>query len=246
MANWNDENTAQLTALADAVGGEVSQADLDNMVAELGDVTKRSVGAKLRKMGYEVQKASDVKASTWSEEDTQALNDFVVDNTGSFTYAEIAAQFNDGSFSTKQVQGKILSLELTEHVKPTPKAETVSTKTYSDEEEAQFIALANEGKGIEAIAQALGRTVPQARGKALSLLQQERISAIPATEVKTAKASTDIFEGLNVAEMTVAELVEATEKTERGIKSTLSRRGVDCADYKGAAKKAKADAKREG
>ena len=44
--------------------------------------------------------------------------------------------------------------------------------------------------------------------------------------------------------MTVADLVAATtDKTERGIKSTLSRRGLTCADYDGASKRAKLDAK---
>ena len=42
--------------------------------------------------------------------------------------------------------------------------------------------------------------------------------------------------------MTVAEIAEAIEKTERGVKTMLTRRGIDCADYKGAERKAKAAA----
>jgi hypothetical protein len=43
--------------------------------------------------------------------------------------------------------------------------------------------------------------------------------------------------------MTVAEIAAAADKTERGIKTLLTRRGIDCADYKGKAKKEKAEAK---
>jgi hypothetical protein len=44
--------------------------------------------------------------------------------------------------------------------------------------------------------------------------------------------------------MSVAELVEATGKGERSVKSMLTRRGLAATDYDGAAKKAAADAKK--
>ena len=37
-----------------------------------------------------------------------------------YTYAEIASNFEGGALA-KSIQGKILSMELTEHVKPAPK-----------------------------------------------------------------------------------------------------------------------------
>ncbi|WPJ68388.1 putative transcription factor D5 [Salmonella phage STP-SP2] len=43
--------------------------------------------------------------------------------------------------------------------------------------------------------------------------------------------------------MTVAEIAEKTGKSERGVKSMLSRRGLVAKDYDGAAKRAKLDAK---
>ena len=42
--------------------------------------------------------------------------------------------------------------------------------------------------------------------------------------------------------MTLAEVAIATGKTERGIKTTLTRRGITVANYDGAAKRIKADA----
>jgi hypothetical protein len=43
--------------------------------------------------------------------------------------------------------------------------------------------------------------------------------------------------------MTVAEIAAATEKTERGVRTLLTRRGLKVSDYDGAAKKAKAAAR---
>ena len=71
-------------------------------------------------------------------------------------------------------------MELTDHVKPAPKVETV--RTYSPEEEEQFIAMVNDGAFVEAIADALDRSVNSVRGKALSLLRSGEINAIPRQE----------------------------------------------------------------
>ena len=49
--------------------------------------------------------------------------------------------------------------------------------------------------------------------------------------------------GDSIATMTVAEIAVAVDKTERGLKTLLTRRGIKVADYDGAAKKAKAEAK---
>jgi hypothetical protein len=44
--------------------------------------------------------------------------------------------------------------------------------------------------------------------------------------------------------MTVAEIATAIDKTERGLKTLLTRRGIKVADYDGAAKRDKADGKK--
>ena len=60
-------------------------------------------------------------------------------------------------------------MELTDHVAPAPKVESV--RTYSADEEATFVSMVNDGAFVEAIAEALGRSVNSIRGKALSLLR---------------------------------------------------------------------------
>ena len=49
--------------------------------------------------------------------------------------------------------------------------------------------------------------------------------------------------GDKVKTMTVAEIATAVDKTERGLKTLLTRRGITVADYDGHAKKMKAEAK---
>jgi len=234
---WTDERTSALEA---AVGTEspVSRDTVARLAAEL-ETTPRSIGSKLRKLGHEVETASAAPRA-FSDEQADALREFVENNAGTFTYGEIAEQFDGGSFTAKQIQGKILSLELTGSVKPTPKAENV--KTYSDDEEARVVAAIQAGKFVEEIAADLGRTVPSIRGKALSLLRAGTIAAMPSQrDVKG--AAPDAFEALgDVSGLTVTEVAAKLEKTERGVKTMLTRRGVSVKDYDGAAKREKAQA----
>jgi len=236
---WNQENTDRLVELAGT--GVVSQESLISIAETLG-TTARSIGAKLRKMDYEVAKAAP-KVSNWTPEQEAELSAVVNNNPNALTYAEIAATFNEGSFTAKQIQGKLLSMELFGLVR---KADKVApTRTYSEEEEEKFVALAKDGASMEELAEAFGRQISSVRGKALSLLKSELITEMPKQESSKARARTDIFEGIDVAASTVEQLVEATGKSVRGIKSILSRRGITCSDYDGAAKRAKLDASKE-
>ena len=141
-------------------------------------------------------------------------------------------------FSPKSIQGKILSMELTDHVKPAPIKETV--RTYSPDEETTFISMVNDGAFVEAIAEAMGRSVNSVRGKALSLLRSGDISAIPKQEHTKANGSADPLADMDVTDMTVETIAEEIGKTTRGVKTMLTRRGLTAADYDGAAKAAKA------
>jgi hypothetical protein len=183
------------------------------------------------------------KVATFSPEQTAALSAFVEKNAHQLTYKEIAESFA-GGFSPKQIQGKLLALELTSLVKPTEKVEVA--RTYSEAEEATFIKMAKAGKFIEEIANVLGKTVPSVRGKALSLTRSGMIDKIPAQKESHAKDVIDAVSALGgaISSMTVAAIASAVDKTERGVRTLLTRRGINVADYKGAEKKEKAEAKR--
>jgi len=238
---WNDETVAQLLSI---VGNEspVSAATVEEAAENLG-FTTRSVAAKLRQLDHDVASMAKEKTTAFTDDETDELADFVEGNEGRYTYKEIAEHFAGGKFTAKQIQGKLLALELTGMVKPAEKVEVA--RTYSDSEEATFIKMAESGKYIEDIAQALGKSVASVRGKALSLTRKGQIARIPAQRESHAKDQVDpiVQLGDRIATMTVAEIAKAVDKTERGLRTLLTRRGINVADYKGADKKAKAEAK---
>ena len=235
LPKWTDERTEALTTF---VGGEspVSQATVAEAADQL-ETSTRSISSKLRKMGYEVELASSAGGKSFTETQEATLHAFVTDNSGQYTYAQIAEHFEGGSFSPKSIQGKILSMELTEHVAPAPKVESV--RTYSEAEETTFIEIVNDGAFVEAIAEALDRSVNSVRGKALSLLRSGDIAAIPRQETTKGSSNVDPLADVDVTSMTVEAIAEAIGKTARGVKTMLTRRGLTAADYDGAAKAAK-------
>ena len=95
--NWTEERTAQLESMVD-MGTEVSQATLE-AAAEALEVTKRSVGAKLRKLGYAVELASTAVRSKWSDAEEAALRELLQSRDGDLTYAEVSAAFEGGKYS---------------------------------------------------------------------------------------------------------------------------------------------------
>lgn len=234
LPKWTEDRTE---ALKNYVGDEepVSLVTVAAAAEEFG-TSERSIAAKLRKMDYEVETKATASTKTFTEDQEAYLAEFLENNSGEYTFAEIASVFAEGTFTAKQIQGKVLSMELTSHVKPAEKK--AYERTFSDAEQETFIEMASEGAMLEEIAEALNRSVPSVRGKALSLFKTGAIEAIPASQ-KVAK-SVDAFQGIDVADYTVAELANKIERTERGVKTMLTRRGLVAKDYDGAAKKEKA------
>lgn len=227
VPKWTDERTDTLTNF---VGDEspVSQATVAEAADNL-ETSTRSVSSKLRKMGYDVEPAATGSSRAFTSEEEETLREFVVGNSGDYTYGEIAEAFAKGKYSAKSIQGKVLSMELTEHVKPTEKS--ASTKTYTDEEEAIFLDMVDDGAFVEDIADALSRPVNSIRGKALSLLRSKQIESIPPQREMKGSA-VDPLEALgDLSEMTVDEIAEEIGKTVRGVKTMITRRGLQVADY---------------
>lgn len=236
--NWSDEAVAQLRDLA---GSEspVSAATVNSAAETLGR-SARSVAAKLRQLDFTVASLAAEKSATFTEDEGAALKAYIESVSGTKTYKEIAEAFQGGKFTPKQVQGKALALELTSHVLPAEKVEVA--RTYTAAEEAKFVELAGKGAFIEDIASALNKTIASVRGKALSLTRSGQITAIPKQKESHAAAEADPVEvlGDKITGMTVADIAAAVGKSERGIKTLLTRRGLKAADYDGVAKAEKA------
>jgi hypothetical protein len=234
LPKWDEEREE---ALVKAVGSESPvSADTVRTVAEQLETSDKSVAAKLRKMNYEVESLAKSQTKSYTEAEETELRTFLEAHPSEFTYAEIAAQVLGGSRSAKQIQGKILSMELTSLVKPTPKVER--EKKYSDAEEAKLMDLLAKGDMfIEDIADAMGREVNSIRGKILSITRTEAGAGITIPKQRNYKSRdvVDPIEALgDVSEMTVAEIAETTGKSPRGIKTMLTHRGIACKDYNGA------------
>jgi len=237
LPKWTEERTQQLEA---GVNGEspVTKATVDRLAAEL-ETSARSVSSKLRKLNHEVEKASEAPKA-FSDDEAADLREFVEAHEGEYTYGEIAENFASGKFNARAIQGKILSMELTGSVKATPRPET--TKTYTDEQAKTIVDMANDGAFVEDIAAAVDKSVASVRGKLLSLLRDGSVNAIPKQREVKGQAP-DSFEALgDIAALTVEEIAEKTGKTERGVKTILTRRGLTAKNYDGAAKAAKKSA----
>ncbi len=236
LPKWTDERTSQLVK---SVGEEspVSQETVKS-VAEQLETTVKSVAAKLRKMDYIVESSVTAHSKTFTEKQENTLEDFVTSNSGEYTYAQIASAFENGKFDARQIQGKLLSMKLNEHVKPTPKPEVV--RAFSDSEEATVVKMTEDGAFLEEIAAAVNKEINSVRGKALSLLKAGKIVAIPKQRDSKGTERKDVFEGVDIQNLTVEEIAEAVEKTPRGVKTMLTRRGLKAKNYDGAAKAAKA------
>ena len=195
-------------------------------------------------MGYEVESSVKERKKSFSDAEETELKDFVESNSGSYTYAEISQSVFDGSHNPKSIQGKLLSMELTSHVKATPKQEVA--KKYTEAEEATFIKMAKGGSFMEDIASKLGKEMQSVRGKALSLNRQHGLD-IPKQRESTAKTQVDLLASLGdgISDMTVEEIADSIDKSVRGVKTMLTHRALDAKDYKGATRAAKIAAKKE-
>ena len=215
---YSDEMVARLQEVASA---GLTEDTIEALMEEL-DFPRRSVTAKLRKLGYEVPKKPGA-APVFSADETEALASFLTSNSGNLTAEEIAEQFADGQFTARQINGKALSLEMTAHIKPAEKK--VTPRTYSEADEAKIQGMVDNGAFLEDIADAVGRSVNSIRGKLLSM----GIKA-PQRDKKDAKA--DPYAGIeDMLDQTVEEIATSFDKTVRGVKTVLTRRGLSCADY---------------
>jgi predicted transcriptional regulator len=209
--------------LREAVAGGVTDEIVKSLADELQFPT-RSVSAKLRSLGFDVPKK--VEAPKFSAEETEAFKSFLVSNSGKLTSEEIAQQFGNGKFTARQVMGKALALELIPHIKKAEKKE--KPKTYTAAEEEKIRTLQAQGKYLEEIAEALGKTPNSMRGKLLSM----ELKAPQKNKKAPSEGGTYPDLEKLAPTMTVAELeAHYVGKTVRGIKTALSRRGIAAKDY---------------
>jgi hypothetical protein len=202
----------------------VTEEIIETLMAEF-DFPRRSVTAKLRKLGYDVPKKPGA-APIFSAEETEELSTFLEENEGVHTAEEIAAHFSEAwgrEVNARQINGKALSLEMTANIKPAEKK--AAPRTYTEAEEAKIESMVSAGKFLEDIAEAMNRPVNSIRGKLLSM-------GLKAPQRDKKATKTDPYEGIeDMLDQTVEQIAQAFDKTVRGVKTVLTRRGLACADY---------------
>jgi len=215
---YTDDMVARMN---DVAASGVTEEVIEQLVDEF-EYPRRSVTAKLRKLGYDVPRKPGA-APVFSAEETEALAKILEDNSGSQTADEIAAGFAGGKFTARQINGKALSLEMTQHIKPAEKK--VTPKTYTEEEEASIHEMVEGNSYLEEIAESLGKSVNSVRGKLLSM-------GLKATQRDRKASKSDPYEGIeDMLDESVEALADHFDKTVRGVKTVLTRRGLACADY---------------
>lgn len=215
---YTDEMVVRMNEIC---AGGVTEDIIESLCGEF-EFPRRSVTAKLRKLGYDVPKKPGA-APVFTAEETDALAKYLENNSGKLTAEEIAADFADGAFTARQINGKALSLEMTQHIKPAEKK--VMPKTYTEAEEAKIAAMVEKGAFLEDIADAVGKTPNSVRGKLLSM-------GLKAEQKNKKGAKADPYEGIeDMLDQSVEQIAENFGKTVRGVKTVLTRRGLSCADY---------------
>jgi hypothetical protein len=219
--DYTDEMVARMEEVA---GQGLTEESIQGLMDEF-EFPRRSVTAKLRKLGFDVPKKPGA-APIFSADETAALADYLENNSGVFTAEEIAAHFSSEwgrDVNARQVNGKALSMELTSAIKPADKK--VTPRSYTEEQEATIASMVEAGNFLEEIADAMGRPVNSVRGKLLSM-------GLKAPQRDKKNTKTDAYAGIeDMLDQTVEEIAAAFDKTVRGVKTVLTRRNLACADY---------------
>lgn len=233
---WTADRVQNLIGLVGTDTNAEVSADSQNVAAEQLGVSIRSIASKLRNLNYPVASTAAKIVAKYTEAQEEELRAFVESNANQFTYSEIAGQIFGGIKTAKEIQGKILSMELFSKVKPTPKVE--AAKKYNEAEEAKFVKLMESGAFLEDIADAMDRSLNSVRGKALSLTRSNDSLSMPKQRESHAAAKIDALGDLGeaITGMTVEEIADKIGKTARGIKTMLTRRAISVKDYNGAKK----------
>lgn len=240
VPKWDKERELRLLEVVGSTRPVTAEAVA--AAAEDLNTTPRSISSKLRKMGEEVVSLAKDQTKSYTDAEETELTNFLTSNSGKYTYGELAGLvLKSNPRTAKQLQGKILSMELFSHVKATPVVER--EKTYTDEQEAKIRELLSQNVFIEDIAEALGKEVNSIRGKILSMSRADDSIVIPKQREYKTKDDVDPIEALgDISDMAVEEIAETVGKSVRGVKTMLTHRGLTCKNYDGAKRKEKIEA----
>jgi len=225
MAKYTEEQTAQIKGFIESFEGVIPY---DKFLDFLGtfDVSEKSLASKIRFMGGKIEgKPQVVKEKMFSPEDEQVIREMCA-NPNDMPYLEdIAERLGKGE---KQVRGKLVSMRIKGVKKRNVKVP--APKAFSDEEEAvikEMCADPDNMPFIEDIAEKLGRTKNQIRGKLASM----RVKGVKSKETKEPKPKVytdELKEELRelVKSHTIEQIAEMKNLNLFGLRSILGKMGL--------------------
>jgi DNA-binding CsgD family transcriptional regulator len=215
---WTEELVAKLVEGLDK-NTEVPYSKCQE-IAENLNISDRSVTGKLRVLGFKVGRKTK-PGKVYTPEDEERIRKMVEKG---YTQKQIADKLGK---DIKSIGGKLLAMGIKGVERGVPKKEA-APKKFTEAEEAKIKELAENGAYVEEIADALGKTVQQIRGKLVSM----KISGVPTKNKKTAtkKVYTDAVveqvKALAAEGKSVEEIAEALELNEKGLRSKMGKLGL--------------------
>jgi predicted transcriptional regulator len=231
MAGKYDE---QMVALIDMFGkkfeGEIPRETFNQFYAEFveqygDDISERSLASKMRHMGFKIEKkAGKVTAKSYTEAEEAKIRELAM-KEGVWMEDIADALGRD----TKSIGGKLISMGIY-GIKKKNKKVNDTPKMFSAEDEATILEMidANKVVYIEDLADALGKSVKQVRGKLAGMRikgVKTRNKKAPKAKIYTDEVIAEIKEELSKGK-SLEDIAKARGLNERGMLVTLTRLGV--------------------
>lgn len=174
----------------------------------------------LHYLGFTIQNYITSKNKAWNINDENELLDFIRENEGKLTFADLARMVCGGKYSARQVTGKVAALGLSSLVVST------TYKRFSDEETESLINLLHLGCEYPQIIQELGKST-HSIGRKISYLKKEGL--ITQRDIDFPVGLAYDTEHLLLAEVARLHSISITLA-----KFLMRRYKLNCIDFKGA------------
>ena len=231
MAKYDETQTMVIEKVMTKCNGEISRSDFEafyaDFVEEYGDeFSERSLASKIRSLGYKVEaKGKVVTPKRYTEQEEAIIRELCKDPQNLPFQEDVAEKVGK---STKSIGGKLISMGIYGVKKRDLKAPAVKLFTEADEDVIMAMISDNDEVFIEDMAEKLGKSVKQVRGKLAGM----RIKGVKTRNKAAAKPKVyteEVVEGIKedlANGMSLTDIAKVRGLNERGMQTTLTRLGV--------------------
>ncbi len=243
MANkYTDDMEVTLSEFGDKYEGEIPYNDVSQFVEDFGeefdvDFNQRSIGGKLRYMGYTLEKKGSSSAvKKYTDEEEATIREMCSDPDNLPSQEEVAEAVGK---DCKSIGGKLVSMNIYNVKKANPKSGS-AVKLFTEDDEVTILEMTAgivDGAQVfvEDIAEALGKEVKQLRGKLAGMRVKgvlTRNKAVKAVKVYTDEVLESI-KGMLDTGCSLEEIAETKGLKLTGLKSILAKKGLISKSTKG-------------